>query len=202
MHLKLSYLLSMSLLGLSFGVAARATPITPGTYDLTDASITDNSGTVFTLTGTVTIGNFGLLSAADITLNDPALANPVFDVINIAAFGGFNPVADFAFVQTAGNTAQLELQYLMTPDASGNIDLCTVAGNCNAFQDSNAQIFGLSSFGFNEVDLNSGGSFGAVPSTLPPAVTPEPRSLALLGTGIIGLATALRKRQKGLGRKA
>jgi hypothetical protein len=208
MHLKLSYLSSIALLGLGLGlgVAAHATPITAiaaGTYNLTDATITGGN-TVYSLTGTVTLNSFGLVSAADITLNDPALGNPVFDVVTVATFGGFNPVADIAFVQTAGNTAQLELQYLTTTDASGNIDLCTVAGNCNPFQDSNAQIFGASAFGFNPVDLNSGGSFDAAPSMLPPAVTPEPASLALLGTGIIGLATVLRKRQqmKLVGQKA
>jgi PEP-CTERM motif len=202
MHLKLSYLFSTSLLGLAFGVAAHATPITAGTYDLTDATITAGH-TDYTLTGTITIGSNGLMTAADITLNDAALGNPVFDVITTAGGpAGFNPIADFAFVRTAGNTAQLELQYLTTLDASGNIDLCTVVGNCNRFQDSNSEIFVPSSFGFNPVDLN-GGSFDSAPVTPPAAVTPEPASLALLGTGILGLATAFRKRQKkGLEQKA
>jgi hypothetical protein len=204
MHLKLSSLFSISLVGLGLGVAAHATPITAitaGTYNLTDTTIT-GGGTVYSLTGTVTLGSFGLVTAADITLNDPALDNPVFDVISSAAFGGNNPVADFAFV--SGSMGQLELQYLPTPDASGNIDLCTVAGNCNAFQDSNGQIFVASAFGFNEVDLNSGGSFDGAASTLPSAVTPEPASLVLLGSGIFGVAIVLYKRQqmKAVARKA
>jgi PEP-CTERM motif len=203
MHLKLSSLFSISVLGLSFGVAAHATPITAGTYDLTDATITARS-TAYWLTGTVTIGSNGLMTAADVTLNDAALGNPVFYVISTTGGpAGFDPVADFGYVTTAGNTAQLYLSYLTTLDGSGNIDLCTVGGSCNEYQNSYSQIYGYSEFGYSPVDLNSGGTFDAAPVTPPASITPEPASLALLGTGIFGLAVALCKRQKkSLGRKA
>jgi hypothetical protein len=204
MYLKLSRLFSISLLGLGFGAAAHATPITAGTYDLTDTTITAGS-TAYSLTGTVTIGSNGLMTAADITLNDAALGNPVFDVITGAnGPAGYHPVADYAFVGTAdGMTGQLYLSYLTTLDGSGNIDLCTVGGNCNSYQDSYSQIYFNSAFGYNPVDLNGGGTFDTAPVTPPVAVTPEPRSLALLGTGIIGVATVLRKRRmKDLTQKA
>jgi hypothetical protein len=202
MHLKLSSLFSISLLGLGFGVAAHATPITAGTYDLTDTTITAGS-TSYTLTGTVAIGSNGLMTAADVTLNDSALGDPVFDVISSTGGpAGYNPVADFGYVTTADNSAQLYLSYLTILDGSGNIDLCTVGGSCNGYQDSYSQIYEASAFGYNPVDLN-GGSLDSAPVTLPAAVTPEPRSLALLGTGIFGLATAVRRqKRKGLTQKA
>ena len=194
MHLKLSSLFSISLLGLGLGVAAHATPITAGTYDLTDTTITAGS-TSYTLTGTVTIGSDGLMTAADVTLNDSALGDPVFDVISSTGGpAGYNPVADFGYVTTANNSAQLYLSYLTTLDGSGDIDLCTVGGSCNGYQDSYSQIYGAFDFGYNPVDLD-GGSLDTAPVTPPEAVTPEPASLALLGTGIIGVATALRKRR-------
>jgi PEP-CTERM motif len=197
MQFRWSYLFSISLLALGFGSAAHATPITAGSYELTGTTITAGS-TAYSLTGTVTVGSNGLFTAADITLNDAALGDPVFDVISSTGGpAGFDPVADFAYVTTAGNSAQLYLSYLTTLNGSGNINLCTVGGSCNGYQDSYGQVYAASAFGFNPVDLN-GGTFDTAPVTPPVAVTPEPASLALLGIGIVAVATAVYKwRKKG-----
>jgi len=197
MYLKLLGLISVFVLGLSFGVAAHATPITPGTYDLTGTTITDGSA-VYSLSGAVTIGSNGLFTAANITLADPALGDPVFNVISSTGGpAGYNPVADFAYLTTSGNTAQLYLSYLTTLDGAGNIYLCAVGGSCNGYQDSYGQVYGASAFGYNLVDLQ-GGTFDMAPMTPHAAITPEPWSLALLGIGIFGLAAFYaRSRRKG-----
>jgi hypothetical protein len=197
MQYRWPYLFSISLLAFVFGSAAHATPITAGSYALTNTTITAGS-TMYSLTGTITVGINGLLTAADITLNDAALGDPVFDVISSTGGpAGFDPVADFAYVTTAGNSAQLYLSYLTTLDGSRNIDLCTVGGSCNGYQDSYGQVYAASAFGYNLVDLN-GGTFDTAPVTPPVAVTPEPASLALLGIGIVAVATAVYKwRKKG-----
>jgi hypothetical protein len=65
--------------------------------------------------------------------------------------------------------------------------LCILsANNCNSYQASYLQIYNQSSFGYNLVDLNSG-VLDAAPASSP-APAPEPGSLALLGTGMLGLA--------------
>ena len=187
MYLKLFGPISVFVLGLSFGIAAHATPITPGTYDLTGTTITAGS-TVYSLSGTVTIGSDGLFTAANIALNDNALGNPVFNVISrTGGPTGYNPVADFAYLTTSGNTAQLYLSYLTTLDGSGNVELCTVGGSCNGYQDSYGQVYGASAFGYNLVNLQ-GGTFDAAAPPAPAAITPEPLTLALVGTGIFALA--------------
>jgi hypothetical protein len=195
MHLKTFSLFSIAVLTLGAGVAAHATPITAGTYNLSDVTVTTPTvnnvpGTTYSLTGTVTVGSNGLFTSADITLNDAALGDPVFYSINTEGGpSGYDPQSYYAYVVApVNNTGQLALYYPTTADGSGNIDLCTVAGNCNAYQDSYSQIYLASAFGYNPVDLN-GGTLVAASS-----VTPEPESLALLGTGILSLAGVMRKR--------
>ena len=174
----------------SASLAAQATPISAGTYNVTDTTVSAGS-TKYSLTGTVTLGSNGLITAADIMLNDSALSNPVFNTVSSTGGpAGYSPVAEFAYLSTTTNTGQLYLSYLTTLDSSGGIDLCILsAGNCNSYQASYSQIYGASSFGYNPVDLNGGALTPTATS-----VTPEPTSFLLLGTGLLSGAGLMRKR--------
>lgn len=176
----------VALAGLGVVASAHASSITAGTYDLNDVTADG-----FNLTGTVTLDASGILTAADITLQDPALSNPVFTQVDSAGGpSGYNPVADYAYISDPG-IGQVALYYLTSLDSAGNIDLCILSANdCNAYQASYLQIYNQSSFGYNPVDLNSGALDGASA----PAPTPEPGSLALLGTGVLGLAAVARRK--------
>jgi hypothetical protein len=182
------FAVSFLLLGLS-GVGY-CTPISAGTYTLTGVTVTDLSSpsNTYTLTGSVTVDATGLMTGANITLNDSTISSPVFNVISSAALNAGSPVADYAYV--SGTKGQLALYYLPTLDASGNIDLCIQsAGNCQA---SYSHLYIASSFGYNNVNLN-GGTFDG-PGDPKTSAVPEPSGIALMGTGFLALAGVVRRR--------
>ena len=154
------------------------------TYNLT--GVTTSAGS---LTGTVNIDSVThLVTGANITFNDAAAGNPVFNNI-----GSPNTWSDIGqdYISGPSNSplnygGQIALYHLTDNLGIGSLSLCTGGAPCN--QSSYAQAY---------VSSGSGGPFYITAGSLNPAdempiaATPEPSSLALLGTGLLALAVAM-----------
>ncbi|HTV10006.1 MAG TPA: PEP-CTERM sorting domain-containing protein [Candidatus Aquilonibacter sp.] len=181
-----------------------ASSIPAGTYDVSGLSVDG-----FQLQGTVTLDASGIVDAAQIELEDGALGNPVFSQISSAGGpAGYAPTANYAYITDPG-VGQISLQYLTAQDGSGDVGVCTAsAHDCNSYQASYMQIYESSNFGYGLDDLSGTGELEAAVQSSPgtggsggvtsanSATTPEPASLALLGTGILCVASMTRKRKR------
>jgi hypothetical protein len=169
-----------------FTRAAWAMPITAGVY-----SLSGTSADGYTLTGDLTFGSNGYVTAADLSFNDSAVGDPSFTHIDSEGGpAGYNPVADYAYI--SGKTGQVALYYLATLTAAGDIELCILNTSCNAYQASYVQIYTPSGFNGNGMADLSAGSVNPADGPLSP--TPEPSSLALLGTAVLCAAGVARWR--------
>jgi hypothetical protein len=189
-----SFFLLMSLCLAGLVVPARASTISAGEYSLTDVSVDGHA-----LTGDLTFNDSGYVTAATITFEDAAFGDPTFSSVNSTGFGGWQPVADFAYI--AGANGQLALYYLPTLTTDGNIQICLSGVSCNGYQASYAQVWSPNL----DANLTGGTIDPAVqipsgpsgPST--PSPTPEPSSVALLGTGVLSVTGLARRRVRRRG---
>ncbi len=188
-------------LSLGFGAAAAsASPITAGSYTLTNASVDGHS-----ITGAVTVNSIGVVTSTDLVFNDAAFTNsgklPTFNQVSSA--NTYNGLSQ-NYLTSSDNSGQIALYFNLNANANGYFDLCLGSAQCGTstgtVSPATLQVYGFydqttstSNPGLAVTNLSSGylvASGGAVPSS----VTPEPSSLMLLGTGIVGLAGGIRTR--------
>ena len=192
----LLFSVALSLLGLP--LAARANTITAGAYTLQDAFV---SG--YSVTGTVTFNASGGVTAADLTFNDPNASNSGYTTFNqVSSTNVYNGLSQ-NYLTNSANSGQLALYLNTTTDANGWFDLCLGSAQCGTstgtVDPSALQIYGFyngltntSNPGVAATNFRSGYLTAGVSTAS--AVTPEPSTIALMGTGLVGLASAAASR--------
>ncbi len=144
------------------------------------------------LTGTVTIdSSTDLVTYAAITFNNAAFGNPFFS--NIGSPNSYNGLGQDYITATSNSPlnfgGQLALYYTTANIGSGNLSICLAVGACGG-QNNQASTLQVYVNGYGGPFKITSGSL----NPLSPALAPEPSSLVLLGTGILGLAGVLRRR--------
>jgi hypothetical protein len=184
---------------MSFAVAAHATTMGPGTYNLENAKVAG-----YSVTGTITLDSSNHATSVDLIFNDPAYSSLPIAFNTISSTNAYNGLGQ-DYITAPNNGGQIGLYFSTSSDSNGNFDLCLVNGPCGtggSWGYSSLQTYGYCTAGcatyvqgFGPY-LFSGGYLSAATTGKPSAIaqTPEPSSLMLLGTGVLGFAGVIRRR--------
>jgi hypothetical protein len=181
--MRLSRLPLMSLIVASATILAHATPLPVGTYTLSASTTTMGvhaSPDQGTLTGTLIFDSSSFITSADLNFND-VTSGLTFNFTDVGptTVGALH----HSLSATITNLADPSLYYafsIFVPSNSGGIFKLTCGTDCDDFLNINDGVGNV----YEEV----------TGSITPSALTPEPSTLLLLGTGLLGALGAGQRR--------
>jgi hypothetical protein len=119
--------LAFVLTAFGLGGVARANTISAGVYNLYDAYVAG-----YSVTGSVVLNSSGMVTASNLTFNDPKIANPglpLFDILNITnVYNGLSQ----NYLTTSTSSGQIALYFNTLADGNGNLNLCLGNAQCGS----------------------------------------------------------------------